>query len=51
MAVVVAAVTMAGTDNNPHKAAAGAAKMAVVAVLGAEAAGAVVDVVFHVCQK
>jgi hypothetical protein len=37
-------------DNNPQKAAAGAAKMATMAVVGAEAAVAIVDVVFHMCQ-
>ncbi len=51
MAVVAVAVTTVGADNNPQKAAAGAAKTTAVAVAGAEAAVAVTDVVFHVCQK
>jgi hypothetical protein len=45
------AVTTVGADINPQKAVAGAAKMAAVAVAGAEAAAAVADIVFHVCQK
>jgi hypothetical protein len=51
VAVVAVAVTTAGVDNNPHKAAAGAAKTAAVVVAEAEVAVAVVDVVFHMCQK
>ncbi len=49
--VVVAAATMVQADNNPHKAAAGVAKMVALAGVGAEAAVAIVDVVFHMCQK
>jgi hypothetical protein len=51
VAVVAAAVTTVGADKNPQKAAARAAKTAAVTVVGAEATVAVVDVVFHVCQK
>jgi hypothetical protein len=51
VAVMAAAVMTVGADNNPQKAAAGEAKTAAVAVVGAEAAAAVADVVFHMCQK
>ncbi len=51
MAVVATAVTTVGADNNPQKTAAGAAKTAAVAVAGAEAAAAIADIVFNVCQK
>jgi hypothetical protein len=51
VAVIVVAVTTARAYNNPHKPAAGVAKTAAEAVAGAEAAVAIVDVVFHVCQK
>ncbi len=51
MAVLAVAVITAGVDNNPQKAAAGTVEMAAVAVAGAEAAVAITDVVFRVCQK
>ncbi len=51
MAVVATALTLVGADNNPQKAAAGAAKTAAVVVAGAEAAATIADIVFHVCQK
>jgi hypothetical protein len=50
VAVVAMAVTTVGAHINPQKAAAGVAKMAAVAVVGAEAAAAIADIVFT-CAK
>ncbi len=49
--MVAVAVTIVGADNNQQKAAEGAVKIVAVVVVGAEAAVAVADVVFHMCQK